>query len=352
MNTPKIFFSYSREDASDFTIRLANDLREAGADVWLDKLDIKPSQRWDTEIQRSLAAAECILFVVSEKGVQSDNVLDEVNYGLINKKRVIPLLISECDIPYRVSRLQHISFISSYASGLKELSEAIHFDQESVNNAKLIKTRTLRLEGKEQFEKGSYKESLAKYTEAIKTDPDDHFNWHCRGNIYFFLNQYGDAIDDYNKAISLNPYAEDSFINRGRSYNKLDRLEEAYRDFSKAIELKTQDSYVYSYRAGVALAMENYAGTIADSTKAISLNTDLGSAYCNRGTAYHDMGNLEAALADFNKAVELQPDEYAYFNRGNCRYMLGDKRGGCEDFKMACSLGAKMGCDQYNKLCR
>jgi len=43
--TPKAFFSYSREDA-DFVMRLAADLRAAGAAVWLDQLDIRPGIAW------------------------------------------------------------------------------------------------------------------------------------------------------------------------------------------------------------------------------------------------------------------------------------------------------------------
>ena len=35
------FISYSRED-SDFALRLAQDLKSAGAAIWLDQVDINP----------------------------------------------------------------------------------------------------------------------------------------------------------------------------------------------------------------------------------------------------------------------------------------------------------------------
>ena len=41
--TTAAFFSYSRED-SEFALRLAKDLKAAGANVWLDRLDIKPKE--------------------------------------------------------------------------------------------------------------------------------------------------------------------------------------------------------------------------------------------------------------------------------------------------------------------
>jgi hypothetical protein len=49
VDAPLAFFSYSRQD-SEFVLRLAKDLREAGAAIWLDQLDIEPGQRWDTTV--------------------------------------------------------------------------------------------------------------------------------------------------------------------------------------------------------------------------------------------------------------------------------------------------------------
>ena len=46
MSTQKIFFSYSRAD-SPFALTLAKDLREAGADIWIDQLDIPAGSHWD-----------------------------------------------------------------------------------------------------------------------------------------------------------------------------------------------------------------------------------------------------------------------------------------------------------------
>ena len=46
---PTAFFSYSRND-SDFALRLAKDLKSAGANVWIDQLDIKAGQEWDSQI--------------------------------------------------------------------------------------------------------------------------------------------------------------------------------------------------------------------------------------------------------------------------------------------------------------
>src|SRR4051794_8447298 len=106
MEIPKTFFSYAREDG-DFALKLATDLREAGANIWIDQLDIPPGRRWDAEIQKALRALNCMLVILSPHSVESDNVLDEISYALETRKTIIPILKSDCDIPFRIKRLQY-----------------------------------------------------------------------------------------------------------------------------------------------------------------------------------------------------------------------------------------------------
>jgi hypothetical protein len=88
-NAPPAFFSYSRED-SHFALRLAGDLKEAGARVWLDQLDIAPGQRWDRAVEDALANCGSMLVILSPASVDSTNVMDEVSFALEEKKTVIP----------------------------------------------------------------------------------------------------------------------------------------------------------------------------------------------------------------------------------------------------------------------
>ena len=64
MATETIFFSYSRVD-SDFVLKLATDLRDAGFDIWLDQLDITPGRRWDDSIQSALNDSKTPIVILS-----------------------------------------------------------------------------------------------------------------------------------------------------------------------------------------------------------------------------------------------------------------------------------------------
>ena len=58
------FFSYSRQD-SEFAIRLAEDLKAAGANVWLDQLDIDPGERWDSAVENALTNCPRLLVILA-----------------------------------------------------------------------------------------------------------------------------------------------------------------------------------------------------------------------------------------------------------------------------------------------
>lgn len=122
------FFSYCRED-SGFALKLAEDLKAAGAHVWIDQLDIEPGTPWDRAVEDALNKAPRMLVVLSPISVNSDNVRDEVSFALSQKKRVIPVLYRDCDIPFRLARLQYIDFRPEYERGLKILLRALGVGQ-------------------------------------------------------------------------------------------------------------------------------------------------------------------------------------------------------------------------------
>jgi hypothetical protein len=121
---PSTFISYCRDDY-EFALRLAADLKAAGAAVWIDQIDIAFGERWDVAVERALLSAPRILVVLSPASAASSNVLDEVSFALSKQKTVIPVLYRDCEIPFRLHRLQHLDFRSSYDRGLKALTEAL-----------------------------------------------------------------------------------------------------------------------------------------------------------------------------------------------------------------------------------
>ncbi len=118
------FFSYSRED-SEFALRVAKDLKDAGAAVWIDQLDIEPGQDWDVAVEAAVTRCPRMLLILSPVSVQSRNVRNEIVFALDEKKTIIPVLYQDCVVPLQLRRVQHIDFRTDYQHGLKALLKAV-----------------------------------------------------------------------------------------------------------------------------------------------------------------------------------------------------------------------------------
>lgn len=122
------FFSYSRDD-SEFALRLAADLKAAGANVWLDQLDIEPGQRWAQTVQDALNNCQRLLVILSPSSVSSTNVDDEVAFALEEHKTVIPVFYRDCKVPFRLRPFQYVDFRTDYDRGLKTLLKTLGVEQ-------------------------------------------------------------------------------------------------------------------------------------------------------------------------------------------------------------------------------
>jgi TIR domain len=117
---PATFISYSREDGT-FVLRLAQDLNASGANVWLDKLEIKPGQRWPLVVQEALTKCPQLLVVMSPSSVESQRVQEEVFFAIDEGKTVIPVFYLDCKVPYQLRVLQYADFRTDYDDGFNEL---------------------------------------------------------------------------------------------------------------------------------------------------------------------------------------------------------------------------------------
>jgi len=129
METEKsgIFFSYARAD-EEFALKLAKSLRSAGANLWIDQLDIPVGARWDRAVTQALKIAKSVLVILSPAAVESDNVMDEVSFALDQKKLVVPVLYKNCEVPLRLRRVQYIDFTVDFDLALTRLLHAFSIE--------------------------------------------------------------------------------------------------------------------------------------------------------------------------------------------------------------------------------
>jgi hypothetical protein len=96
----KVFVSHTSAD-KDFTQRLVGDLRDAGADIWVDFSNIERND-FVTEIDRALATCQWMILVVSPAALRANWVQLEANMGIVrlmqNRLRgILPVLAAPVD---------------------------------------------------------------------------------------------------------------------------------------------------------------------------------------------------------------------------------------------------------------
>jgi TIR domain-containing protein len=113
------FLSYSRADEK-IALRLASDLRDRGVAMWLDQLDIRPSEHWDRAIERAVRECRGLVVILSPRSVASDNVADEISFAIDSGKSVLPVMIERCTLPLRLTRMQVVDATDNYERALQQ----------------------------------------------------------------------------------------------------------------------------------------------------------------------------------------------------------------------------------------
>lgn len=131
MNNPLIFLSHSGED-TPFARELAQLLRPAGVDVWLDVERLQPGDRWEHKIEDGLRQATAMVLYVGKSGVRRW-VDQEVRVALDRSTkepdfRLIPVLgegSNPDDLPLFLKQYQWLDLREGWsgASQLKSLIE-------------------------------------------------------------------------------------------------------------------------------------------------------------------------------------------------------------------------------------
>ncbi len=121
----QIFISYSRKDI-DFGRKLAGDLEKAGYDVWWDLTDLQGGDDWPRAIPAAIEASQFFLIVLSPNSAVSDWVEKEYTHALSLRKKVIPIMLKQCSVPFALNTINYVNFTSEdYAGNFNNLLTAL-----------------------------------------------------------------------------------------------------------------------------------------------------------------------------------------------------------------------------------
>lgn len=93
----KVFISHSTRDQG-LVISLANLLTKFEVEVYVAEWYLDPGQRIDKKIFDQIEASNCVVVLLSRKGIRSNWVHQEIGYALKCNKLIIPLVEKGIDL--------------------------------------------------------------------------------------------------------------------------------------------------------------------------------------------------------------------------------------------------------------
>lgn len=126
----KIFIAYAHQDRT--VVRsLADSLKAAGHEVWIDIGGIAGGSNWLEEIEQMVLRADLIIVLISEASNSSSWVKRELLYALEIGKPVLPVRIEPVLLPLLLANLQFVDISNDTSSGLRQVIDLL--EQKSVD---------------------------------------------------------------------------------------------------------------------------------------------------------------------------------------------------------------------------
>jgi len=126
----KIFISYSRKDM-DFVRKLAGDLEAAGYDVWWDITDLQGGDDWVNTIPQAISSSQYVIVVLTPASIESEWVRKEYTQALSLRKKIVPIMLTSCSIPFALNTINFVNFTSGeYADNFKRLLSPLGYTGE------------------------------------------------------------------------------------------------------------------------------------------------------------------------------------------------------------------------------
>lgn len=157
--------------------------------------------------------------------------------------------------------------------------------------------------------KGDLRTARSGFDRALEMDSEDPLNWKFSGEAHMRLENYQIGLQHLEKAVKGLPNDAIVWHNRGMAFYELGRVDEAIRSLSRGIELNPRQggggSYFWRARA---YSLQGKAGeAIADYSSLINVNPGYLWAWRNRADLRYSVGDMVGAFKDFEHVAKTRP---------------------------------------------
>lgn len=135
-----VFLSYVRDD-QQLVDRLADELRQAGVSVWLDRDQIKPGQRWQHTIRQAIENGAYFIacfsrqYEMRSRSYMNEELtlaIEELRRRPVDRTWFIPILLTDASIPDRpigagetLRDIQWVSLYEDWDDGIRRILDVV-----------------------------------------------------------------------------------------------------------------------------------------------------------------------------------------------------------------------------------
>ena len=186
------------------------------------------------------------------------------------------------------------------------------------------------------------------FTTALRLEPGNPVALNGMGCLLLDEGEMEQALVRFSEALKSAPDDPDIHYNRALGFHSVGLESDALDELDRSLALRPGSAAALGMRAVVRLKRDDAGGALEDLNAALTKEPENADFYYNRALVQHELMNYSEAVEDYTRAMVRNPAQAVYYaNRGESRYLGGDKEGGCEDFSQACKLGR---CERYDSL--
>ncbi|MFA8300527.1 MAG: tetratricopeptide repeat protein [Hyphomicrobiales bacterium] len=157
-------------------------------------------------------------------------------------------------------------------------------------------------------EKGVKVDSIAVYTEQLKSNPTNVDLLLNRALLYLKKEEFDNALHDLNKTFSVEPKSSKAFMLLSDVYYSQGKLDRCIEALNKSISIDSDNMLAQLRLAEVYLLSGKYSSSLEEIEKCLTQDEDNCRAFYLMGFNFKLVGDTTRAIKAFQKAAELKHD--------------------------------------------
>lgn len=174
-----------------------------------------------------------------------------------------------------------------------------------------------------------------------------------RAELYAKKGSFKSAHADLNHLIDAMKIRNntDLYLSRATAVRNLLQYDDAIQDLSRAMVYDRDNPLILLERAEIYGLQGKETAALADFRRLMRMDVKDYRPWLGRAKYYFSHARYDLAMQDLNESIKIQASGEAYYLRGACYDLNGDRKKACEDLKKAAASGFEAAASKISSYC-